>query len=51
MPESFYAEMEKMLKKYSIELEDTNNKQKIKEADNFIATFTPQKKPDVIMHW
>lgn len=45
MPELFYERMEAMFKELEIELEDTDDKEKIKEADNFIATFTPQKEP------
>lgn len=48
MPDIFYKEMDKMFKELKIELEDTDDKKKIKEADNFIATFTPQKEPIII---
>lgn len=48
MPETFYEEMDKMFKELNIELDDTNDKEKIIQADNFIATFTPQEKPLVI---
>lgn len=45
MPEQFYKEMDKLFLELSINVEDTDDKQKIKEANNFIATFTPQKEP------
>jgi len=45
MPEQFYKELEKMFIELSIDVEDTDDKQKIKQANNFIATFTPQKEP------
>lgn len=45
MPDIYYERLDKMFKELKIELEDTDDKKKIKEADNFIATFTPQKKP------
>lgn len=48
MPELFYEKMDKMFEELEIELEDTDDKEKIKEADNFIATFTPQKEPIII---
>lgn len=48
MPELFYEKMDKMFKELEIELEDTDDKNKIREADNFIATFTPQKEPIII---
>ncbi|MDE5978230.1 MAG: hypothetical protein K2G70_07215 [Turicibacter sp.] len=48
MPELFYEKMDEMFKELKIEVEDTDDKNKIKEADNFIATFTPQKEPIVI---
>ena len=41
VPEKFYEEMDKMFKELGIELEDTDDKEKIRNADNFIATFTP----------
>ena len=50
MPEVFYKEMDKMFKELNIELEDTDDKIKIKEAENFIATFTPQREK-VIIEW
>lgn len=45
MPEIYYERLDRMFKELKIELEDTDDKKKIKEADNFIATFTPQKEP------
>ncbi len=45
MPELFYKKMDKLFEELDIKLEDTDDKEKIKEADNFIATFTPQKEP------
>lgn len=45
MPDIYYERLDKMFKELRIELEDTDDKKKIKEAENFIATFTPQKKP------
>ena len=48
MPEMFYKEMDKMFEELNIELEDTDDKSKIKEADNFIATFTPQRESVII---
>lgn len=45
MPDMYYERLDKMFKELKIELEDTDDKKKIKEADNFIATFTPQKTP------
>lgn len=48
MPELFYEKMDEMFKELKIELEDTDDKEKIKEAENFVATFTPQKEPIVI---
>lgn len=48
MPEIFYEKMDKMFEELQIELEDTDDKKKIKEADNFIATFTPQKEPIIV---
>lgn len=48
MPELFYEEMDKMFEELNIELEDTDDKEKIKEAQNFVATFTPQKEPIII---
>lgn len=45
MPDIYYEKLDKMFKELKIELEDTDDKKKIKEADNFIATFTPQKEP------
>lgn len=48
MPDIYYEELDKMFKELKIELEDTDDKKKIKEADNFIATFTPQKEPIII---
>lgn len=48
MPEIFYKEMDKMFKDLGIELEDTDDKEKIKQAGNFIATFTPDTEPIII---
>ena len=45
MPDVFYEEMDKMFEELKIQVKDTDNKQIIKNANNFIATFTPQKKP------
>ena len=44
IPEIFYEKMDEMFKELGIELEDTNDKEKIRNADNFIATFTPSEK-------
>lgn len=41
LPESFYKEMDEMFKELEIDLEDTDDKKKIKGANNFIATFSP----------
>lgn len=41
LPEKFYEEMDKMFEELGIELEDTDDKEKIRNADNFIATFIP----------
>lgn len=49
MPEVFYKEMDKMFEDLGIVLEDTNDKEKMKQADNFIVTFTPDEKPTVIV--
>lgn len=48
MPDIFYDEMDKMFVDLGIELEDTDDKEKIIQAGNFIATFTPDSKPIVI---
>lgn len=48
MPEVFYEEMDKMFEELGIVLEDTNDKEKMKQADNFIATFTPDIEPIII---
>ena len=48
MPEIFYKEMDKMFEELGIQLEDTDDKEKIKQADNFVATFTPDVEPIVI---
>lgn len=48
MPEVFYEEMDKMFEELGIELEDTNDKEKMKEADNFVVTFTPEIDPIII---
>lgn len=48
MPELFYEKMDEMFKELKIELEDTDDKEKIKEAENFVASFTPQKEPIII---
>lgn len=37
-----------MFNDLGIKLEDTNDKDKIKHADNFIATFTPDAEPIII---
>lgn len=49
MPEVFYEEMDKMFEELGIELEDTDDKERAKDAGNFIATFTPEEKPIVIV--
>lgn len=41
MPEKFYVQMDKMFEELGIKLKDTNDKEEIKSAENFIATFTP----------
>lgn len=41
MPEIFYEKMDKMFEELGIELEDTSDKEKIKQSKNFIATFSP----------
>lgn len=41
IPEKFYEEMDKMFEELIIEIEDTNDKDKIRKSKNFIATFTP----------
>ena len=48
MPELFYEKMDELFNELQIELEDTDDKEKIREAANFIATFTPQKEPIII---
>ncbi len=48
MPEVFYHEMDKMFEELGIIFEDTNDKEKIKEAEDFVATFTPDTKPIII---
>nr|DAH30183.1 MAG TPA: hypothetical protein [Caudoviricetes sp.] len=48
MPEIFYEEMDKMFEELGIKLEDTDDKEKMKQADNFVATFTPDTKPIII---
>ena len=48
MPDMFYEKMDKMFEELQIQVEDTDNKKEIKEANNFIATFTPQKEPIII---
>jgi hypothetical protein len=48
MPEVFYEEMDKMFKELGVELEDTDDKEVIKKAGNFIATFKPDDNPIVI---
>lgn len=45
MPESYYEKMKELYKELNIELEDTDEKQKIINANNFIATFTPKREP------
>lgn len=44
-----YEEMDKMFEELGIELEDTDDKERAKDAGNFIATFTPEEKPIVIV--
>ena len=39
----FYKEMDKVFIDLGIELEDTDDKEKIMNAGNFISTFTPSK--------
>lgn len=41
IPEKFYQEMDKMFEELGIDLEDTDDTEKIKNSDNFITTFTP----------
>ena len=41
MPELFFQEMDKMFKELHIDLEDTDDKEKIKQSSNFITTFSP----------
>ena len=48
MPEVFYQEMDKMFEELGISFEDTNDKEKIKESEDFVATFTPDIKPIII---
>ena len=48
MPEIFYKEMDKMFEELGANFEDTDDKEKIREADNFVTTFTPDNKPIVI---
>lgn len=49
MPEIFYEKMDELLfDVLKIEVEDTDDKTKIKMADNFIAIFTPEREPIVI---
>lgn len=48
MPEIFYKEMDKMFDELGTDFEDTDDKEKIKEADNFVATFAPENKPIII---
>lgn len=48
MPEIFYEEMDKMFDELGIELEDTDDKEKIMQSGNFIATFPPDVKPIII---
>lgn len=48
MPEIFYEKMDKMFEDLGIVLEDTNDKEKMKQADNFVVTFTPDTEPIII---
>lgn len=48
MPEIFYEEMDKMFEELGIKLEDTDDKEKMKQADNFVVTFTPDIDPIII---
>lgn len=48
MPDIYCERLNNIFKELKIELKDTDDKKKIKEADNFIATFTPQKEPLII---
>lgn len=48
MPEVFYDRMDEMFTDLGIELEDTDDKEKIKQSGNFIATFTPDSELIVI---
>lgn len=41
LPEKFYNEMDKMFAELELNFVDTDDKEIIKEANNFIATFTP----------
>lgn len=42
MPDIFYDEMDELFRNLSIEVEDTNDKATIIDAENFVATFTPE---------
>ena len=48
MPDVFYVKMDEMFIDLGIELEDTNDKEKIRQSGNFIATFTPDSEPIII---
>ena len=48
MPEIFYEKTDKMFEDLGIVLEDTNDKEKMKQADNFVVTFTPDTEPIII---
>lgn len=48
MPDIFYNEMDKMFDELGVKLEDTDDKEKIKLADNFVAIFTPDSEPTII---
>ena len=48
MPEIFYKEMDKMFNELGTDFEDTDDKEKIRDADNFVTTFAPENKPIII---
>lgn len=45
MPEIFYDKMDRIFKDLGVELEDTNDKEKIINSGNFITTFSPDNHP------
>lgn len=44
MPEKFYDEMDKMFDELGIQLEDTDDKEEMMDAGNFVVVFTPEDK-------